>query len=364
VHAEFDRFLMVGECRDLDVGVGLRLEDPVARRQLREQALATGRLRGWAALDYFVFASGEFGELPPFLIGRACFDNWLVWRVRQQGHPVVDATRSVVAVHQSHDYSHVPGGLDETYYGEEANYNERLAGGREHIYSLHDASHRLYAAGRPRRYWGSTLRAREKARVAKARLDARQPWRPGGGRSLRLLGVFPQPQPETTRVLDSLGARDDVELTVLYGAKPSLDEDAATPSPPYVQSFPRSIRPPAVARAIGREYPINWAIWNSFRAYKADCMLVSDLGTFATQAAVVWCTVRRIPYVLVDQDGEREADHAGAALARIATRRAAGNVAADDPTTEIAELLQRAAASRPTLRTSPPARWARRITSG
>jgi hypothetical protein len=174
VTAAFDRFLVVGESHNLDVEAGLRFDDAVTRRQLRERALASGRLRGWAALDYFVFPRGEFGEVPPFLIGRACFDNWLVWRVREQGHPVVDATRSAVAVHQSHDYSHVPGGLDEAYYGEEARYNERLAGGREHIYSLHDATHRLYSAGRPRRYLGSTFRAREKARVARARLEARR----------------------------------------------------------------------------------------------------------------------------------------------------------------------------------------------
>ncbi len=203
VCAAFDRFLMVGECRDLETRARLRLEDPVARRRLRERALASGRLRGWAALDYFVFPRGEFGRIPSFLIGRACFDNWLVWSVREQGDPVVDATRSVVAVHQSHDYSHMPGGLDETYYGEEAKYNERLAGGREHIYSLHDATHRLYAAGRPRRYPASTFRAREKARVAKARLDARGPWRPGAAfappRGLPAAGAGDDPHAQRAR---------------------------------------------------------------------------------------------------------------------------------------------------------------------
>ena len=173
VAAAFQRFLVVGESRDLAVPAGARLSEPAVRDELRQRALAGGRLRGYAALDYFVFPKGQFGPLPPFLIGRACFDNWLVWRVREQGDPVVDATQSVVAVHQSHDYAHVAGGLDEAYYGEEARHNEQLAGGRAHIYSLHDATHRQHGNGRPRRYWGSTFRARERARVLRARIQAR-----------------------------------------------------------------------------------------------------------------------------------------------------------------------------------------------
>jgi hypothetical protein len=173
VGSAFERFLMVGESRDLAVPAGARLGEPAVRTELRQRALRGARLRGYAALDYFVFPNGQFGPLPPFLIGRACFDNWLVWRVRELGDPVVDATRSVVAVHQPHDYGHVAGGHEEAYYGEEARHNEQLAGGRAHIYSLHDASHRLHKHGRPRRYWGSTLRAREKARMVRARLRAR-----------------------------------------------------------------------------------------------------------------------------------------------------------------------------------------------
>ena len=142
VASAFERFLIVGESRDLDVAAGASLERVRAREQLRQRALESGRLRGYAALDYFVFPKDLFGPMPPFLIGRACFDNWLVWRVRELGEPVVDATRTVVAVHQSHDYAHVPGGFEEAYYGEEALHNEQLAGGRAHIYSLHDATHR------------------------------------------------------------------------------------------------------------------------------------------------------------------------------------------------------------------------------
>ena len=45
------------------------------RSQLRASALEHGRLRGYAALDYFVFRRGLFDPVPAFLIGRACFDD-------------------------------------------------------------------------------------------------------------------------------------------------------------------------------------------------------------------------------------------------------------------------------------------------
>jgi hypothetical protein len=167
----FRQFVLVGECRDLPVEGRLRLQEGSAGEHLLRRALREGRLRGYAALDYFVFPRGLFDPLPPFLIGRANFDNWLVWRARSRGHPVVDATRSVVAIHQWHDYSHVAGGRDEAYGGKEAEHNLLLAGVQNNpflrsdtFYTLDDASHKLYRRGRPVPYLGSKFRLRARAR--------------------------------------------------------------------------------------------------------------------------------------------------------------------------------------------------------
>jgi hypothetical protein len=120
------------------------------------------RPRGAAALDWFVFSAGLFGEVPPFAIGRAGYDNWMIWRARQSGI-AVDATHDVHAVHQPHGYEHVAGGMHEAYYGEEAARNVELAGGRRHLYTLHDASHVL-RNGELRRNPGAPLRWRENLR--------------------------------------------------------------------------------------------------------------------------------------------------------------------------------------------------------
>lgn len=130
-----------------------------------------GRRRGAAAMDWFVFPAGLFGDLPPFAIGRACFDNWLVWKARQVG-VVVDATNDVRAVHQPHGYEHVEGGMDEAYYGEEAARNLELAGGKGHVYTLHDASHVL-RDGKLRPNLGAPLRWRENVRKLAWKLGKR-----------------------------------------------------------------------------------------------------------------------------------------------------------------------------------------------
>jgi hypothetical protein len=126
------------------------------------QTEENGKRRGAAAMDWFVFPAGLFRDVPPFAIGRAGFDNWLVWKARHVGI-VVDATHDVRAVHQPHGYEHLAGGMDEVYYGEEAARNLELAGGKSHLYTLHDASHVL-RGGKLRRNLGAPLRWRENVR--------------------------------------------------------------------------------------------------------------------------------------------------------------------------------------------------------
>jgi hypothetical protein len=182
VATTFEKFVLIGECRDLKVAAGTQLSDATVRKQLRSEALQEGRLRGYAALDYFVFPRGLFDPLPPFLIGRAGFDNWLVWRARSRGHAVVDTTPSVVAIHQSHKYTHVAGGKLGAYYGDEAEHNMKLAGvvrknplvpaPRPTLYCLDDATHRLTHQG-PVPYPWSKWRIRTRTRYAGWLIDAR-----------------------------------------------------------------------------------------------------------------------------------------------------------------------------------------------
>lgn len=146
------RFLVIGQSRDLAVAAG-EVEGARWQQRLRARAIAEGRFRGAGAIDYFVFTRGLYPEVPPFAVGRAGFDNWLIWRARSLDAPVVDATADITAVHQSHDYAHLAGGKAEAYLGEEAAMNVSLAGGKSHLFSIYDASHRLRGGRIARNPW-------------------------------------------------------------------------------------------------------------------------------------------------------------------------------------------------------------------
>jgi hypothetical protein len=93
--------------------------------------------------DYFVFPRHLFTTIPDFAIGRAGWDNWMIYEARRCAYRVVDLTGSVQVVHQNHDYSHLPGGQPHYRLPETAD-NTRMAGGRRSIFSLQDADYKLH----------------------------------------------------------------------------------------------------------------------------------------------------------------------------------------------------------------------------
>ena len=121
-----------------------------------------GNRRSPEWIDYFVFPRGLYAaDLPPLVIGRPFWDNWLVWKTLDLKQPVVDVSPVVLAVHQNHDYRHHPQGLAGVLHGEEANWNHRLAGGWKHLRTIADATEVLYPDGlRPntKRHWAAVKR--------------------------------------------------------------------------------------------------------------------------------------------------------------------------------------------------------------
>jgi hypothetical protein len=161
-------FLMVGECRDLQLNETLDFDRDDWEQRLCVTAREIGKSRGARYVDYFVFPRGFYQQVPPFAIGRAGFDNWLIWSARASKNLVVDATRAVTTVHQNHDYSHVPGGQNWSYRGAEAKRNCELAGGTKHFFYICDATHRLQQAGIKRNF-GAYFRLGNYWDVAKSR---------------------------------------------------------------------------------------------------------------------------------------------------------------------------------------------------
>lgn len=139
ISARAERFLVVGQRWDLDVTEALAFSSGWEDR-LRGRVAESGELHGKAGSDYFLYPRACFQEIPDFAVGRAGWDNWMIYRARWKSWPVIDATQAITIIHQNHDYSHLPGGKPH-YTLPETDTNIRLAGGRRTIFRLNDVSH-------------------------------------------------------------------------------------------------------------------------------------------------------------------------------------------------------------------------------
>jgi hypothetical protein len=110
---------------------------------LRESVRKQNQLHRPAGSDFFLFPKSCYEDIPDFIIGRAGWDNWMVYKARSEKWSVIDCTPSVMIVHQNHDYSHLPGGKSH-YEHPDTNKNIRLAGGQANIrYTILDSTHQL-----------------------------------------------------------------------------------------------------------------------------------------------------------------------------------------------------------------------------
>jgi hypothetical protein len=152
-----EQFLLVGQRWDLDVRTPMDFGAGWVDR-LQTDLAARGRLHSRGGSDYFIYPRQCFTNVPDFAIGRAGWDNWMIYEARRQGWPCVDATETIQIIHQDHDYSHLPQGqahyrLPETFE------NVRIAGGKRTIFTLIDTDYRLKngellrAASNPKKFW-------------------------------------------------------------------------------------------------------------------------------------------------------------------------------------------------------------------
>jgi hypothetical protein len=137
VAVQKESFLLVGQRWDLEVQEALDFSTGWEER-LHQCLSSQGRLHPPAGSDYFVFPRACFSDIPRFAVGRAGWDNWMIFKARWEHWPVIDATRDIQVIHQDHDYSHLPGG--QTHYRlPETFENVRLAGGKRAIFHLEDS---------------------------------------------------------------------------------------------------------------------------------------------------------------------------------------------------------------------------------
>jgi hypothetical protein len=144
----FKRFLLGGRRLNIDLELEWDFEDPDWQNKLRLFVLEKGELFAARGSDYFVFPpDGELEKLPPFAIGRPYWDGWFFFHARKLGIPVLDGTQAIQAIHQNHDYAHVPKAR-EKWWGPEGDGNLQLIHERNEVFfNLTDATYLLTPKG-------------------------------------------------------------------------------------------------------------------------------------------------------------------------------------------------------------------------
>ena len=141
VSAQFKKFVIAGQRFDLDVKERFKFSRGFYA-QLAQRARKSGCLHPPMGSDYFIFPRECYPEVPDFAIGRAGWDNWMMYKSRWEGWPLIDASDDIMVIHQTHDYSHLANGQPH-YRLPETKQNVILAGGDQTIFTLMDATYRI-----------------------------------------------------------------------------------------------------------------------------------------------------------------------------------------------------------------------------
>lgn len=136
-------FVAVGQRWDLDINIPFDFTEGWDGK-LKDLVQREGALHGQTGSDYFIYPRACFRDIPDFAVGRAGWDNWMIYKARWEHWPVIELSEAVTVVHQNHDYSHLPGGLKH-FFQPETDINVQIGGGRRTIFTLNDATHYLEA---------------------------------------------------------------------------------------------------------------------------------------------------------------------------------------------------------------------------
>jgi hypothetical protein len=143
----FQRFLLSGRRWNAPVTDVIDFDAPDWEADMRDLAERRGTVGAPSQMDYFVFPRGLLDDLPDFAVGRLYWDTWIIFHARARRVPVVDASASILAIHQDHDYAHVAGGATALWTGSEARRNRELAEEMLFPFTLEDATWQLTASG-------------------------------------------------------------------------------------------------------------------------------------------------------------------------------------------------------------------------
>jgi glycosyltransferase involved in cell wall biosynthesis len=117
-------------------------------------------------------------------------------------------------------------------------------------------------------------------------------------RVTRVTVVSPEPTPYRSPLFDAIGRRGDLDLTVVYAARTVADRRWQV-EPRHRAVYLDGVTIPGLRPVFRHDYPITPGIAGALGAARPDVVVVSGWSTFASQAALAWCHVHAVPYVLL-----------------------------------------------------------------
>ena len=117
-------------------------------------------------------------------------------------------------------------------------------------------------------------------------------------RPIRVAAIFPEPTPYRAPLLDRVAALPELDLTVLYAA-PTVAGRTWHVEPRHPAVYLRGVRLPGAETILHHDYPVTPGVARALGRLRPDVVVVSGWSTFVAQAAIAWCRLRRVPYLLV-----------------------------------------------------------------
>lgn len=99
-----DQFILIGQRWQLHVQEPIDFTNSNWETNLHQRTLLTNSPGGPAAKDFIIFRRPLKLKVPPFIMGYPWYDTWLVDAATKAGYPIVDASRVLMTVHQSHTF--------------------------------------------------------------------------------------------------------------------------------------------------------------------------------------------------------------------------------------------------------------------
>jgi hypothetical protein len=134
-----ESFLIAGRRWDMEISEALDFDNVRQGRELLIRLKEKGRMHGFTGVDYFIFPKKLLFDMPAFAVGRPGWDNWLIWKIKMDSVPFIDATEAITVIHQNHDYSHSLYSKKNRVGGPELKRNIVLAGGFTNMFTLKEA---------------------------------------------------------------------------------------------------------------------------------------------------------------------------------------------------------------------------------